>query len=392
MRQITAVLLLALSVCPVIAEEPDRGRLADGRAYRTDNQGNQLVDYIAELELNVDNLKKRVNGLEDELSQKQRILDRAGIDQATNSLNEKTLVSDEATEKQVSKSKLVQAQPPQPNLWPAEERSDKDQAEISRLNQELNQARTEIAELRQVDSKSKVSDQSQVNDLKNVVHSLEQDLAQKTNEVVLLKSRSSKERQSAEGQIEQAHQNEVAELRNELETLRQELSSAQNENSTLKAKYQDALENQNELKSQLALAATQKTVESKESVTVAKVERAKEPQTAKRDLYEERGKPFYSEAKARAVESVREILSEQLEEVRNLVDKRDRLFSGYKPRSSTVQFKVSRPVSSRNRSLDVIERQAGLAGSVNELTTLRIDLSEIRRKVEDDISLMKRMG
>lgn len=57
-------------------EESSRGRLADGRAFRTDAQGNQLVDYIAELELSVEQLKRRVNGLEFELSEKQTALDR----------------------------------------------------------------------------------------------------------------------------------------------------------------------------------------------------------------------------------------------------------------------------------------------------------------------------
>ena len=73
-----AVLALALSCSGNygIAAEPERGRLADGRAYRTDSQGNQLIDYIAELELEVDSLNRRVQGLEYEVITKQQTIDR----------------------------------------------------------------------------------------------------------------------------------------------------------------------------------------------------------------------------------------------------------------------------------------------------------------------------
>lgn len=50
-------------------DEPLRGRLPDGRAFRTDSQGVQIVDYIAELELSIEALNRRVQGLEDELQE-----------------------------------------------------------------------------------------------------------------------------------------------------------------------------------------------------------------------------------------------------------------------------------------------------------------------------------
>lgn len=52
------------------------GRLPDGRAFRTDSNGHKLVDYIAELEVNVEALNRRVLGLEDEVAEKERQLDR----------------------------------------------------------------------------------------------------------------------------------------------------------------------------------------------------------------------------------------------------------------------------------------------------------------------------
>lgn len=60
MRLFLATLFVAQCL---IAQE--RGRLPDGRAFRTDTDGNQVVDYIAELETTVDALTQQVIALED---------------------------------------------------------------------------------------------------------------------------------------------------------------------------------------------------------------------------------------------------------------------------------------------------------------------------------------
>lgn len=57
------VLLILCLTGLLIAEE--RGRLPDGRAFRTDADGNQVIDYIAELETTVDALTQQVIALED---------------------------------------------------------------------------------------------------------------------------------------------------------------------------------------------------------------------------------------------------------------------------------------------------------------------------------------
>ncbi len=49
--------------------ESSSGRMADGRAFRTDSQGVVMVDYIAELELETDSLRRQVQGLESELEE-----------------------------------------------------------------------------------------------------------------------------------------------------------------------------------------------------------------------------------------------------------------------------------------------------------------------------------
>ncbi len=60
----STIIFLSLTV-PLKAQE--RGRLSNGAAYRTDRDGNQIVDYIAELEVENDALRRRIGGLEGEV-------------------------------------------------------------------------------------------------------------------------------------------------------------------------------------------------------------------------------------------------------------------------------------------------------------------------------------
>lgn len=70
-----SLLILALSY-PVLAEnaEKSRGVLPDGRAFRTDADGNQLVDYIAELEVGVETLNRQLESAQEELREKDSAL------------------------------------------------------------------------------------------------------------------------------------------------------------------------------------------------------------------------------------------------------------------------------------------------------------------------------
>lgn len=57
--------------CP-LAYGQDKGRLADGRAYRIDEQGYRLIDQLAEYEVKVEELRRQVITLEDELIEKNK--------------------------------------------------------------------------------------------------------------------------------------------------------------------------------------------------------------------------------------------------------------------------------------------------------------------------------
>jgi len=73
--------LTLISSVAVFAEstEADRGRLPDGRAFRTDQEGNQLVDYIAELELAKEGLEGRVFRLQDQVRERDSQLGKVQV-------------------------------------------------------------------------------------------------------------------------------------------------------------------------------------------------------------------------------------------------------------------------------------------------------------------------
>jgi hypothetical protein len=74
---LAVTLMGTLLSTPLAAEEGStaRGRLPDGRAFRVDPHGNQLIDYIAELELEIEELTSRTSRIEALLKEKSGLLD-----------------------------------------------------------------------------------------------------------------------------------------------------------------------------------------------------------------------------------------------------------------------------------------------------------------------------
>lgn len=76
-------------------DEPLRGRLPDGRAYRTDAQGVRIIDYIAELELSVEDLSRQIQDLESELERRGgRRSQGADVEKKDGALVEKDILVD----------------------------------------------------------------------------------------------------------------------------------------------------------------------------------------------------------------------------------------------------------------------------------------------------------
>jgi len=93
----------------------------------------------------------------------------------------------------------------------------------------------------------------------------------------------------------------------------------------------------------------------------------------------------------RAVEVVRGKVRTELSQARGTIASRDELFRKYSSQKQAVAFTPSRPVSESGLTLSDISKRLQSASTVGELSVLNRDVSRIEQKMNEDISLMRRM-
>lgn len=165
-------LLFALSFS-LMAQE--RGRLPDGRAFRTDSNGAEIVDYIAELELINADLKERIIGLENELDERARLL-------------KKDTPSQFVAEKQCDDKKLAQIQQ---QLTQEQGRSNRLQSQLSEIKLAYQSQEKDLETLRGL-HRSAISDQRKedaqiVAQLKTANAKLKSEISDKLSELETLR-------------------------------------------------------------------------------------------------------------------------------------------------------------------------------------------------------------
>lgn len=122
--------------------EPQTGRYPDGRPYRVSEDGYRLSDHLAELEVSIEDLKRQVNILEDELNKKdkQLALARSGscIHEGTAIVEKNIVVSAPLTEKKEKPTSFTNSA----DCQCITDCSAATNAKISQLERDLNVART----------------------------------------------------------------------------------------------------------------------------------------------------------------------------------------------------------------------------------------------------------
>jgi hypothetical protein len=426
-----AVLLIASSPCLVGAED-SRGRLPDGRAFRTDEQGNQLVDYIAELEVNAEALQRRVHGLEDELADKQRIIERLGRGEVgAAALNgrmvERTIAGDEtAGGSAVARAALaVVDAPPQTDA--------SCRVEMERVAAQLSAARDENSALRnaadaaQREARAALSTAEFEKRLRSEgearIAAVSAEYAAHRDKpvrdcdaevaTVLRSTRGESARvethlreQLAALRIEHAQaindsreryatqvENALAQvtaLEGEIEKARSEVVTLRSALSATEAKLTEAKVGLDQANIRLATATVAAQARPAQPVVVA----ATQPVEA-RSVYAVRQSVSSDAARSRraVVESLRGSMLGELQRVRSVVATRDARFAASEERADRqVRFAPSRLVSSNQRTLDDIAASIRAADQVHQLTALRTDLAEIRALAQGDIDLLRRTG
>jgi regulator of replication initiation timing len=285
------------------SEDLLRGRLPDGRAFRTDATGNQIIDYIAELEVTIEALNRQVYGLQAELEEKE-----AGAG-ATAQLTETNTLGGLGA-------------PPAISSKPAEL-------------------------LQQTDSKS-------------IACEAENDALEKEISWYKTVLQSYKKDSPALGS---AHTEQVEKLSEQLANKTEELEE-------LKAKYQQ-LEQDTENKARAMLRD--------------------EPSTRARLSLGDKTRAPQQVNNGAAVATLQSSARTELNQLHALIRSRDLLFKEYGKNSQALTIAPSRAVSNRYLTPVQISQLINNASYPSEISALKRDISQIEKKIRDDIALVKRL-
>ncbi len=378
MSRVPFLVVFLLFSLPLQAEEPALGRTADGRAYRTDAQGNQIVDYIAELELSVDSLKRRVHGLEYDLEEKQRVIARlsggSGAQGAspTAGLQERDLLSGNA--------KLARA----PQMQQADCRAIESQLETAHfeLDQAKDQLREERVSARTAQENLEIEQQVHKQNIaryQQTVSRLEQDLKTREGELQAAGVRVAALHEKVESKESQAsHASQLSsELREQIEREKARVREARL-----------ALE-QKEIEMQRLKEQRQKDEESRASLKLTHTKASPAPSSYAKRLS---AKPPVSAKQRSAVQALKGNVKRELQQVVRLIQKRDQMYRSFKSQSSTLTFKPQQARTKRGRTVAKITAGIAKASSVSQLAVMQRELREINTRVKDDIALMQRLS
>lgn len=336
-RLIIAVILLIATRSIVLAESR-LGRLPDGRAYRVADDGVEMVDHLAELELTVEELKTRMHGLEYELEEKTNIIS--------------ALKNSGAKEPEFKETDLLAGQP------------------------QISEAATSAI------TKSNASQDallhSQLTDLQSAFLA-----EQQKNEQLMLALQ--KARRDAD--LIQAQRDQLANDLQRASTVeitaaddqeQAELTKLKISYEKLEQQYDQALREMNELQNQYKY----KERELEEYKAIAESRQSTDGRASLRP-----------EAPVRAGD-LKTDLKTQLNRIKGMINERDRRYRLYKlsTENSKRTVRMSAVRTSNGLTLTDVSNQIDLVTSQSDMNKVRSYLDELRALVERDISMLGRLA
>lgn len=338
-------LSVAFSLLPAIlcAEDEERGRLADGRAFRTDGEGNQLVDYIAELEVTAEALQTQVQGLESELKEKiAKISVLEGQQGCSKPLAERALTTTPETA----------------DLG----RCETERSRISQLDALLESTREDLSIERQISVK-------RLEEAKRTELSLRSEIEERTKSL-----------ESLTGELKLA-QGELQNLQKQLSAQPLAVVRAQVIPEARAALKPETIAPEVAIQPVTERSTDTQAVGLANPLTVTTSE-AQVPGTSATALIQARGK---------AVEVVRSRMRTEINQLKGLIASRDQAFRNYNRSATSVSFRPQPVVSESGMSLAEIERRLVASSTVSEVARLGRDIAQIRARMNEDIALLKRM-
>ena len=330
-KTIITAFLLVLSFS---ATAQELGRLPDGRAFRTDTEGNQVVDYIAELEATVDALTKQVIAYEDAGASKITTCEPQACTPQVIKEEVRVPVDCPKAETQDCSNEIE-------NIKAAKESEAK--AKITLLNSEIDSLRGELLQ------KADNSNESEAK------ASLSVKLMEKEEE----HTQALKEISSLKDALE-VEKSKVAEI----------ISVSAEEKARLVAAKQ-ALE--------VKIAEKQNI----EPVIVAKVVEQPKVNVSIRQPAELEPSDGFKSLKSTVLAETNRILS--------LQGTRDTLYASGKNQGSALMISPTLARSSDGKSLKALKEETIDASGLRDLLQIRKSLSEVRKILESDIEAIKRI-
>ena len=335
-------------------DNSERGRLPDGRAFRTDSDGAQLVDYIAELEQNSVEQNRKIISLEDENTSIKSELERVKTGRP-DKIAEKDLVKTGAKVAEPAKSASAESWLLSKEDCPAAAECKCPEVHPAALPLDC----SSCPHITDVKTVTNAADENKQSELRAQIEKLEQEL---------LKARTERDRFAAIVQLAnvKAAQNSTTEEKQNLLTvqnqkLEQELIKARSERD----KYFSMLQQVN---------VVNKPIENRQEARAS----------LDTDL---------EDTRHQAVDAIKTRMKKELQLLINRKDERDLLFAKYmKERQGGVTLNPSSLRARSGRELGQIDELLTKAETVRELAILRVDLEEIRRQMSDDLALVERMS
>lgn len=318
-----------------LVQAEDRGRLPNGTAYRTDENGTQLVDYIAELEVSNETLEGQIRTLRAELA------DAKSRASASAPVVERDLMGG------------ASSRPPvQPKLLEVKEVTKCP----SCVCPAVPTCDSQIADQKAAWSADKAKTDSIASERGAQVAKLSEDLAAAKSELLSLRA----EVQRSNAAL-LARGDELSGVQKELQVTMAALKSSKDEAAKL------AKEN-GSLKSEVTLVKNTPTVE------VAQPQRAS-----------------LSVARGLALDSVRGQLKTDLNQLTGLLRLREKRFADYAGKGGSLRLAPVPAVSARGLGLEEISQRMKIAQGIYELSQLKRDITDINAKIQDDLALIERM-
>jgi predicted nucleic acid-binding Zn-ribbon protein len=351
------------------AEDSTRGRLPDGRAFRTDPQGNQLVDYIAELELSVDTLKQQVHALENDITAKNELIEKLDPSGAP-AANERKLHAANAT----------------PDCTAVTERTSREKAQCV----------------------------SRATELSARVEALSKELARTEDEARETEVRLTRSLRADQQALEESHRRSREELQKQVRDQTREAASLRAQLVAAEERREELDRSINDLRASHVqqLRARDVEIEKRDAMVLKLQDQLRTAQSGLRHINGNRapatsqmaslrmdqfgrepgrvlpGRP--SIVGERAVDSVKGRALQSIASVKKMVEERDALFQRVNSTSGAVKFKPTPPRTTHNETLDTLANRISSARTMREISLASRDIEGIRVKIEDDIALGRR--